>query len=222
MNSLPAGWPSALMTYSYQLMYIRDAKGRLGEMVEVAEMTATANPGIPGFQRFHASALVEANRLDDARVAFEPLVASGFRLLPFDTAWLSSIDGCAYVAAALEDHASAALIADMLDPWREQLIYDRVLCRGSVALPLGVALAAAGRFREADEAFSHAAAVHERIPAPIELARTRVEWATMLVRRAQEDDEAHARVLAESALATAMELGLQSIARKAVAITRPR
>ena len=61
-------------------------------------------------------------------------------------------------------------------------------CEGSVARPLGLALATAGRFDEADEAFAEAAAVHERIDAPIELARTRVNWAQMLTSRGQSGD----------------------------------
>jgi len=69
--------------------------------------------------------------------------------------------------------------------------YGKLTCSGSVARPLGLALATAHSFNEADQAFAQAAAVHERIDAPIELARTQVNWARMLASR---DDAPQRRV----------------------------
>ncbi len=87
------------------------------------------------------------------------------------------------------------LVAELLAPWRDQFAFTGITCDGSVARPLGVALATAGRFDEADEAFVQAVAIHERIDAPIELARTQVNWARMLASRGQPGDArpSHAR-----------------------------
>ena len=110
-------------------------------------------------------------------------------------AWLTAMTLSADVAAYLEHRAAAPLLAELLAPWRDQLAFSGMTCEGSVARPLGLALATAGRFDEADEAFAQAAAVHERIDAPIELARTRVNWARMLSSRGQSGDPERAREL---------------------------
>lgn len=68
---------------------------------------------------------------------------------------------------------------------------------------------------EADTAFAQAAAVNERIHAPIELARTHVDWARMLASRAQPGDSDRARALLHPALTTASNLGLATIERQA-------
>jgi hypothetical protein len=122
---------------------------------------------------------------------------------------------CAEAACYLEHRSAAGLLAELLAPWRHQLAFTTVTCTGSVARPLGLALATAGRLDEADEAFMEAAAVHQRIKAPIELARTRVNWARMLVGRGQPGDLHRAHELLRLASTTANELGLVTIQRQA-------
>jgi hypothetical protein len=84
-----------------------------------------------------------------------------------------------------------------------------------VARPLGLALATAGRLDEANEAFAQAAAVHERIDAPIELARTQVDWARMLSDRGRAGDPERSRELLDKGLTTATRLELATIKRHA-------
>jgi hypothetical protein len=103
----------------------------------------------------------------------------------------------------------------LLAPWRDQLAFTGITCTGSVARSLGVALATAGRLDEADEAFVQAAAVHERIDAPIELARTQLDWARMLANRRRPGDLDRAPPLLDAALTTAGTLGLATIERRA-------
>ena len=119
------------------------------------------------------------------------------------------------VVAELEDQDAAEILAELLAPWRDQLAYNGVTCEGSVARLLGLALATAGRSDEAHEAFAQAVAIHERIDAPIELARTQVNWARVLASRSQPGDPARARALLNSALTTASDLGLATVQRHA-------
>jgi hypothetical protein len=87
---------------------------------------------------------------------------------------------------------------------------------GAVAYYLGFVAATAGVFGEAERRFAAAASTHERIGAPTWLARTRLEWARMLLRRAGPDDAGRARELLGEALTTARDLGLANIERRAV------
>jgi uncharacterized protein HemY len=89
---------------------------------------------------------------------------------------------------------------------------------GPVALYLGVLAATVGEWDHADTYFTTAAAIQERIGAPTWLARTRVEWARILLARAEAQDAEEANDLLRQALTTARELGLPIIEREAVAL----
>ncbi len=210
-----SGDPNALSFYAGQIYLIRRDQGRLGEIIELIEQTMAENPQFPAFRAALAHGLCEVDRLDEARLAFEPLVTSRFAGFPFDLGWLTSMSACAEVAGYLEHRSAATLLVTLLAPWRDQLAFTGITCTGSVARSLGVALATCGRFDEAGEAFEQAAAVHERIEAPIELARTRLNWASMLTNRRQPGDLDRARALLDAALTTASSLGLATIERQA-------
>jgi hypothetical protein len=91
-----------------------------------------------------------------------------------------------------------------------------------VAHYLGVLAATFGDFDEAQRRFAVAAATHERIGAPAWLARTRVEWARMLLTRAEPGDTEQAHGLLAQALATARDRGLTNIERRAGELVSPQ
>ena len=142
-------------------------------------------------------------------------VATGFAEFPFDPTWLTAMSLCADAAADLEHRSAAQALAELLAPWRDQFAFTGLTCNGSIARSLGLALATAGRLDEADEAFAQAAAVHEHVGAPIELARTQVNWARMLASRGRPGDPDRARALLDDALSTAIRLGLATIQAQA-------
>jgi tetratricopeptide (TPR) repeat protein len=209
------GDPNALATYAGQIYCVRYDQGRLGEVIELIEQIVAEYPQFPGYRAALAHGLCEVERLDDARSAFEPLVTSGFSGFPFDLGWLTNMSACAEVAGYLEHQSAAALLTELLEPWRDQIAFTGITCTGSVARSLAVVLATVGRFDDAEDAFVQAAAVHERIEAPIQLARTHVGWARMLVSRGRSGDSDTARRLLDGALATADRLGAGTIRRQA-------
>jgi tetratricopeptide (TPR) repeat protein len=212
------GDPNALGFYAAQIYDIRRAQGRLGEIVELVEQSVTANPRLPFFRAMLATALCETDRAREGRDVFEPLVAGGFEQLAFDVTWLTAMTHCAEVAAHLEHRRAAEMLIELLSPWRDRLVSTGITCNGSAARPLGLVLATAGRLDEADDAFAQAAAVHERIDAPIELARTRLNWAEVLVVRDRRGDRDRALELLESAARTAEALGLGTVRHLARAL----
>jgi class 3 adenylate cyclase/tetratricopeptide (TPR) repeat protein len=207
--------PNAFTFYAAQIYDIRRAQGRLGEIIQLLEQAVAANPRLPSFRVMLAAALCEIDRAHDAREVFEPLVEHGFEQLAFDVTWLTAMMHCAEVAAHLDHRRAAEMLNELLAPWRDRFVSTGITCAGSVARPLGLVLGAAGRLDEADEALAEAAAVHERIDAPIELARTRVDWARVLVIRNRPSDRGRARELLGLALSTAETLGLTTIKRRA-------
>jgi hypothetical protein len=142
-------------------------------------------------------------------------VEHGFEQFGFDVTWMTAMMYCAEVAAHLEHRRAAEMLTELLAPWRERFVSTGIAWAGSVARPLGLVLGAAGHLDAADEALAEAAAVHERIDAPIELARTRVDWARVMVIRDRPGDRDRARQLLGLALSTAETLGLATIKRRA-------
>jgi hypothetical protein len=86
---------------------------------------------------------------------------------------------------------------------------------GFVSLYLGLLARTAGDWSDA-ERFAAAAAAHERARATALLARTRLEWARMLLIRCRSGDTHRARHLLGLALTAARELGLANVEPKAV------
>lgn len=74
------------------------------------------------------------------------------------------------------------------------------------------------RWDAAESHFVAAEAAHDDANAPAWLARTRLEWARMLLSRAQPRDAERARDLLEQALASARSFGLANIGRRATTL----
>jgi hypothetical protein len=190
------------------MLEIRRAQGRLDEVVET---TRQSNRAVNLVNR--AAVLCDLDRTADAQELFRPLAGDRFGALPLDFSWLQTMAACADVARALDDRKAAGCIADALEPWRDQFAYTTLTCRGSIERPLGVALATARRYGEASDALARAAQRHEAVSAPIELARTKVDWARTLASRAAPGDRHHARELLGEAEASARQLGLRTVER---------
>ena len=92
---------------------------------------------------------------------------------------------CAAVCASMGDRARAPVLFHVLEPYASQLVFTPAGALGAVAHYLAILATTFGDFDEAERRFADAAATHERIGAPTWLARTRLEWARMLINRAQ-------------------------------------
>jgi hypothetical protein len=114
------------------------------------------------------------------------------------------------------------VLFDLLAPYGSQVVFTNAGAPGAVAHYLAILAATFGDFDEAQSRFAVAATTHERIGAPTWLARTRVEWARMLLARAKPGDTEQAHGLLRQALATARDRGLTNIERRAVELLSPQ
>jgi tetratricopeptide (TPR) repeat protein len=216
-----AGQPDSAFLTFWQLALIRFEEGRLDEILDEVVRQVRGAPGIPGCEAFLAMAFAELDRRDEARQAFERLAASGFARLPHDGVWVWALTACAAVCAYLDDAPRAALLADLLAAHDDQLgVVVLGTATGSVSHYLGLLATTQHRFDEAEGRFATAEATDERISAPTWLARTRLEWARMLLARRRPGDPDRARELLGEALATARELGLGNVERRAVELLK--
>jgi tetratricopeptide (TPR) repeat protein len=217
-----SGQRDAPTVLAIQLFLVRLEQDRLGELEEQFAGVVAALPGVPAARAYLARLLCELDRPEEAVEHYELLTAENFTALPRDPAWILGVSQCAAVAAALRDRAGARVLFDMLAPYASQIVFVNGGSLGAVAQHLAVLAATFGDFDEAQIRFAVAATTHERIGAPTWLARTRVEWARMLLTRAKPGDTEQAHDLLHQALATARDRGLTNIERRGVELLSPQ
>lgn len=170
----------------------------------------------------YAHILAVTDRIERAAAVFDELAATGFSHPRHNVAWLLFATECTWLCSRLDRKDCVPPLRAMLEPYADQLVVFTFAggVQGSVALYLGLLCAKSEDWPAADSYFAAAAATHERIAAPFLLARTCVEWARMLLSRAQPGDNERAHDLLRQALATASELGLTAIERDAADLGR--
>jgi tetratricopeptide (TPR) repeat protein len=198
--------------YGVQRFEIRVEQDRADELLPgLIEAAGTGNPESRGML---AQAYCELGRLQDAREVFDRLMAALPDVLP-DPNWIIAITRAASICAELGDRAAAVRLATLLAPFADRIAGNGVIWMGSVAHYLGVLATTLERFDEAESYLVAGDAVHERLQAPGWRARTRLARARLLLRRGQREDAKEARQLLGQVIATARELGLVNLERRA-------
>jgi tetratricopeptide (TPR) repeat protein len=203
--------PDAVLFYAVQLCAVRYDQGRVDEVIDLVAESVEENPGLPAWRGFHAAALCELGREDEARPM---LAARRFDALPHDFLRLA---GLAYWAEACARVGEAEFAGDLyaqLEPFRDQVIDTGVHVVGSASHYLGLLAAALGDHERAGRDFEAATAAYRRMDAPVMLARTEEAWARSLLDTGRADDRERASALLESALTRAREYGADGIARR--------
>jgi tetratricopeptide (TPR) repeat protein len=105
-----------------------------------------------------------------------------------------------------------------LAPFHDQVASCGSLWPGAVAGALGILAAKLGRDDKADAYFAEAEEVNTRIRAPFFLARNRVNWARLLLRRGRPPDAERAAELLQSAIEIAQDYDCAGVIRDAEAL----
>ena len=137
---------------------------------------------------------------------------------PFDYFWVFGEVLLAQLLVQLGEADQAAEAYERLAPYPEWVVPYNVFPGPSVSFHLGLLAGFLQRFDTAEQHFTDAAAEHERIGAPTYLARTRLEWARMLLARGEAGDGDRAQALLADASAVAKELGLLGVEREATVL----
>ena len=214
------GQPDGPLYLGTQLFGVRSEQGRLEEVEAIWVEAVQRFPEATYPRAILALVLAELDRPTEAQALLEDLARADFTLIPVNNTWLMVMTSLSVVAARTGDEARSAALHELIAPYSDQIAGVGPLWVGSVSHYLGLLGTTLGRFDEADAGFAAAEATHERIGAPAWLARTRLEWARMLFARGQPGDPERARELLDQALATARDLGLGNVERRAAALLR--
>jgi tetratricopeptide (TPR) repeat protein len=214
---------NAARIYRFQSFFIRLDEGRTGELLDRLTRAATRIAVSPAAEPRLASptpalvlrcvALFEAGRMDDARTVFGQIAEDDFVAIGYPR--LQSLALLAPVCAGLDDGPRAAYLYESLASHAAGLNAMYIVIDDPVAQALGMLATTLGRYDDAERHFGEALTIGERFEAPAFLARTRLEWARMLTRRAGDGDPARAKTLATEALAAAESFGFDRVADRA-------
>jgi tetratricopeptide (TPR) repeat protein len=213
--SLQPGRPNVMFTHIDQLALLRWEQGRLGELRDDWQGVVDQFP-LAAFARAWLSlADAELGHSDDAHRGLRSL-AEQLPQLPRDGTWLAAVALASLLAAHLNEPQSAGGLSPLLLAYAGHIVAftapHPVVCLGSAAFYLGLLATVRSRWTEAAGHFETAIAAHERLEARPLLARTRYEFARMLLARGQATDRSRALGLLERALATADTLGMVAVA----------
>ena len=145
----------------------------------------------------------QTGEMPAAAEVFDELAAMGFDHPPNNAAWIVFFTECAWLCARLGRVECVPRLRSALEPFADQLVLGAFAAwiGGPVAFFLGMLATAVGDWSEAEAHFAAAAATQARIGAPAWLAHTHVEWARMLLARADPGDHERAHDLLRQAVA---------------------
>jgi DNA-binding SARP family transcriptional activator/tetratricopeptide (TPR) repeat protein len=210
----------AFQSLSGQLFWIRRDQGRLdelGDIVERFEAEATFWQAVATLYAAETGATESAEQ----RVA-EFATDDALNQIALDQDWCSTMACLAQSAGRVGHQASAATLYRALSPFGASNVVTARggICLGAASGYLGVLARTCGWWRPAEEHFEHALAFNRALGAPALLARTQHEYALMLALRGETGDARRTLALAESARATAVELGMSELERAVLPLTR--
>jgi tetratricopeptide (TPR) repeat protein len=204
---------TAEATFLLQMRIICAEQGRLGEVAPQIERLAELHDAWRIEPLYH---LVKLDRRGEVQALFERLAAHDFAEVQGDMFALWSLAYLAEACAYLGDRRRAALLYDLLLPYRERCLVmgQSGGCAGALARYLGQLAATLERWEDAADHFERALEIHIRLGARPLLAHTRHEYAAALLERGRPEDRERADAMLAQALGAADELGMTVLAER--------
>jgi tetratricopeptide (TPR) repeat protein len=217
-RSLQPDGPNTCFAYYDLLEVLRWDQDRLGELRPAWHEQMAQTPGFVWPTLWLSLTDVDLGDEITARTSLQSVVAE-LTKRPRDGRWLPAVAVAALAAARRQEPDAGDRLYQALLPYRAQVIAATmphpVVCLGSASFYLGLLAALTSRWPEAIDHFEAAVVAHQRLGARPLLARTRYEYARMLLARGQATDRRRAAELLDQALAAASALGMAAVAEGA-------
>ena len=206
--------------FGVQMFTIRRDQGRLRELAPVLRQFLNSESHAATWQPGLVMLLCELGSKDEARDAFEKLAVGGFAAIAHDAIRAASIAYLAEACVWLGDAMRAATLFDLLVPYVDRNIVfgAHTASLGAAARLLGMLASTLERWDEAQRHFEHAIEFDARTGGRPWLARSRCEFAAMLMRRGRSGDNERVLPLLTAALDVARELGMRGVEERALAL----
>jgi tetratricopeptide (TPR) repeat protein len=206
----------AAHAFAIQMLVSAIGRGGWAELMSMFEELAERYPATRWRDAGLPFVYAEVGRRAEAAEAFEAVARAGFAALPRDLQWLVSITALADCCAYLGDAPRAQEIYELMEPYAGRIVVmpDGWACFGSADRALGVLASTMRQWERAEKHFEVALGLDMTMGARAWQARTELGYARMLAARGRPGDVESARMLADSARATARELGMEQLAEQ--------
>jgi predicted ATPase len=204
---------------SVQMLDLRRAQGRLGELEGAVKGLAARFPLFPGYRAVLALVYKEQDRREDARAVFDELAMDDFAGFANDDARPVSLVNLTEVCCYLDDQRCAAVLYELLLPMAECCTAVAAMsCLGSASAPLGALATTLGRFDDAERHFEAAIAMNQKMRAPRWVAVTQLGYARMLLLRESPGDRERALDLLQDAQEAGQRMGMKKLVEDCLAL----
>ena len=207
--------------------YLRSFQGRLSETSPqpplesiLSEASSEECPWAKSASCKRMALLHRLGQRDAARRVLEAVVPDAVEL-PVENGRVCALAQLSEVAVYLGDRGRCERLLAELEPEAGlQVLFGFHLILGCASRWLGMLARALGRFDEAERHFEVALAADTRMGARPWVAVTQLQYARLLRERGGSEDRRRAEALLDEACATADELGMAAVTRRAEALRR--
>ena len=199
-----------------QMLCLQRQREGLGDVIEAIEGALAEYPALVAWQAVLPVAHLDAGNPERARELFETFADSDFSIIPRDMFWLTAITVLAEACTVLRDAERARTLYDMLAPFADHNVQvGAASCFGSNRRFLGELAIALRDWDTMVDDFERAIETNRKWNNRPVVALTQVSYAMGLVERDAPGDRERADELLREAVATADELGMPVIRRRA-------
>jgi class 3 adenylate cyclase/tetratricopeptide (TPR) repeat protein len=203
---------AAAGVYGVQMFTIRREQGRLAEVAPALKRFIDDNPSDTAWRPGLALVACDLGFDAPARNILREIAHAGFAI-PVDAKRTLTLSYLAEVCARLDDGDSAKQVYDLMLPYQDMAVMAPLatMCCGAAARYLGMLAGVLADWKAADAHFERALAFDESLQAWLWHARTRYEYALVLLKRNRKHDRDRATELLASAGATAERFGMTAL-----------
>jgi len=207
--------PDAPAIFAAQLFSLRREQGRLDELRDhvtgFLEQTGASLPWLAATSVLYC----DLGEHDRAREVFQSAMTTDLSLFPQNRFWTVTVVMLAEACARLGERESAEKLYELLAPYGEYcgVLSFAEVCTGSNARSLGLLATTLERWDDAERHFEDALTMNERMTSPPLVARTKVDYAKMLLGRGEDADQSRAFALLTEAERIARDLGMAGLLR---------
>jgi hypothetical protein len=204
---------TAEATFLLQMRIVCSEQGRLEEVAPQIERLAERHAAWRFDPLYH---LTKMGRRAEVQALFERLAARDFRDLPRHMFWLWDLAYLAEACVYLRDRRRAALLYELLLPYRDRCLVmgQSGGSEGALSSYLGQLAATLERWQDAAAHFERALEIHTRMGARPLLAHTQHEYATAQLEQGRPEDRERANRMLAEAQATAEALGMSALVER--------
>lgn len=144
------GESDVFSVFAAQIFVVATFAGRHADLLSLVEQSASANPDLLVFRLAFGIICTSVGRHDEARPILAEGVAQGFRHVPPDLWWMTTVISYAIIAIEVEDASAAAFLLPLIEPSATEVSFNGATSQGPISAYVGKLHSLLGHHEHAD------------------------------------------------------------------------